>query len=104
MHATVRRYEGIDQTRKDEITKKVSEELIPRLSKLPGFNAYYLIESGSGVMTSFGIFENLTQGEESTRVAASWVRDENLASALPNEPKISDGEVVLQKTNGVLVA
>jgi hypothetical protein len=36
MHATVRRYEGVDQNRTDELTKKVGESLMPRLSKLPG--------------------------------------------------------------------
>ena len=39
MHATVRRYEGVDASRTDELTKKVNETLIPRLSKLPGFDA-----------------------------------------------------------------
>ena len=43
MHATVRRYEGIDQKFSDELTKKVGETLMSTLSKLPGFNGYYLI-------------------------------------------------------------
>jgi hypothetical protein len=34
MHATVRRYDGVDETRRDEPTKKVNEALIARLSKL----------------------------------------------------------------------
>ena len=38
MHATVRRYEGVDAGRTDELTKKVNETLIPKLSKLPGFD------------------------------------------------------------------
>ena len=37
MHATVRRYEGVDQGRTDELVKKVDETLLPSLSKLPGF-------------------------------------------------------------------
>ena len=45
MHATVRRYEGIDQTKKDELTRKVEESLMPTLSKLPGFNGYFLIDA-----------------------------------------------------------
>ena len=51
MHTTVRRYEGIDQTRKSELAKKVGENLLPRLSKLPGFNGYYLIDAEQDVMT-----------------------------------------------------
>ncbi|MDQ2983977.1 MAG: hypothetical protein M3R70_08665 [Actinomycetota bacterium] len=94
----MRRYEGIDQSRKDELTQKVREDLVPRLSKLPGFSSYFLIESGNGVLTSFGIFETSTQGEESSRVAANWVRDEKLESALPNGPKVTDGEIVVHQT------
>ena len=97
MYATVRRYEGIDQSRKDELTSKVEAELMPRLSKLPGFGRYYLIE-GKGVMTSVSVFDTSTQGEESSRIAADWLRDEKLDSALPNEPKITGGEIIAQLT------
>ena len=101
MHATVRRYEGIDQSSKDELTRKVDESLMPRLSKLPGFNGYYLIESGNGVFTSVGLFDDSTQAEESTRVASGWVVDQKLESILPNPPKVTTGEVIAHKlTNG----
>jgi hypothetical protein len=105
MHATVRRYEGIDQGSKDELTRKVRESLMPNLSKLPGFGGYYLIESENGVFTSFGLFDNSTQSEESTRVAANWVREQKLETIVPNAPKITSGEVVAQKlTNGSVQA
>jgi len=101
MHATVRRYEGVDQSRTDELTKKVDETLLPRLSKLPGFESYYLIEAGNGVMSSIGLFDNSAQADESTRVAANWVREEKLETALPNPPKITDGEVIVHKNGFV---
>ncbi|MGZ4307936.1 MAG: hypothetical protein ACXVRK_03670 [Gaiellaceae bacterium] len=101
MHATVRRYEGVDQSRTDELIKKVDETLLPSLSKLPGFEGYYLIEAGNGVMSSIGLFETSTQADESTRVAANWVRDEKLETALPNPPKITDGEVIVHKNGFV---
>ena len=104
MHATVRRYEGVDQGRTDELIKKVDETLLPSLSKLPGFEGYYLIEAGNGVMSSIGLFDTSTQADESTRVAANWVRDEKLETALPNPPKITDGEVIAHKTNGIVRA
>ena len=34
MHAIVRRYEGIDTKRTDELKRKVDESLTPRLKKL----------------------------------------------------------------------
>jgi len=105
MHATVRRYEGIDQGSKDELTRKVRESLMPNLSKLPGFGGYYVIESENGVFTSFGLFDNSAQAEESTRVAANWVRDQKLETILPNAPKITSGEVIAHKlTNGTVQA
>ena len=99
MHAIVRRYEGVDMNRTDEITKKVGETLLPSLSKLPGFSGYYLIEPENGVMTSIGLFDNSSQGVDSTRIASEWVRDENLESILPNAPKVTDGEVIAHKTS-----
>jgi hypothetical protein len=104
MHATVRRYEGVDTSRTDELAKKVDESLLPRLSKLPGFEGYYLIEAGNGVMSSIGLFDTSAQADESTRVAASWVREEKLETALPNPPKITDGEVIAHKKNGLVRA
>jgi len=104
MHATVRRYEGVDQSRTDELTKKVDESLMPRLSKLPGFEGYYLIEAGHGVMSSIGLFDTSTQANESTRVASEWVRDEKLDRILKNPAKVTDGEVIVHKTNGAVRA
>jgi len=104
MHATVRRYEGADTSRTDELTKKVGETLMPRFSKLPGFNGYFLIEAGNGIMTSVNLFETSTQADESTKISSEWIREEQLEQALPNPPKITDGEVIVHKTNGVLVA
>ena len=98
MHATMRRYEGVDQSRTDELKRKVADTLVPRLSELPGFSGYYLVDAGNGVMSSIGIFETSTQGDESTRVVATWVRDEKLESALPNPPKLTSGEIIAHKT------
>lgn len=33
MHATIRRYEAIDQTRTNELVKKAQDSLLPRLSE-----------------------------------------------------------------------
>ena len=103
MHATIRRYDGMDPNRTVELTGKVKESLVPKLSKLPGFKGYYLIEAGNGVMSSLGLFETPEQADESTKLAAGWIRDERLESAFPNAPKITTGKVVAQG-NGVPVA
>ena len=102
MHATIRRYDGVDENRTAELTGKVNETLVPKLSKLPGFKGYYLIEAGDGVLSSLGLFETREQADESTKVASGWVRDEKLETAFPNAPKITSGTVVAHQ-NGVTV-
>jgi hypothetical protein len=103
MHATIRRYEGVDAARTNELTGKVNEKLVPQLRKLPGFAGYYLIEADNGVMSSLGLFETAAQADESTKVVAQWIQDENFTSAMPNAPKITSGKVVAH-SNGVKIA
>ena len=98
MFATIRRYDSIDSARTDELVKKAEETLVPSLTELPGFNGYFLIEAGNGIMSSVSFFDTPEHADESTRVATNWVREQNLEKALPNAPKITSGEVVVQKS------
>jgi len=104
MHATIRRYEGVDMTRTNEVTGKVNEKLVPELRKLPGFAGYYLIEADNGILSSLGVFETSEQADESTKVVAKWITDENFTSAIPNAPKITTGKVVAHSNGIVAVA
>lgn len=104
MNATIRRYEAIDQNRTSELVKKTEDTLLPRLSEISGFKGYYLIKAGNGVFSSVGFFDSAEQAEESTRVAADWVREEKLETALPNAPKITNGEVVVHKARELVQA
>jgi hypothetical protein len=103
MHATIRRYEGVDTTRTNEVTSKVEETLVPQLRKLPGFAGYYLIEADNGVLSSLGLFQTAEQAGESSKVVSKWVTDENFDTAIPNAPKITSGKVVVH-SNGVPAA
>jgi hypothetical protein len=93
MHATIRRYEGVDVTRINEVVGKVNETLVPELRKLPGFAGYYLIEGSSGVLSSLGLFETSEQADESTMLVSKWISDEKFDVAIPNPPKITVGKV-----------
>ena len=99
MHVSIRRYESIDQSRKGELVKKVDEQLLPTLSELPGFNGYSLIDAGDGVITSVSFFESAAQADESTRLAANWLREQKLDAVLSTSPKITSGNVVVHKTH-----
>ena len=94
MHATIRRFEGVDMTRMNEVVGKVNETLIPQLRELPGFNGYFLIEADNGISSSLSLFETREQADESTKVVTKWISDENFSRAIPNPPKITSGKVV----------
>jgi hypothetical protein len=72
--------------------RRVGEGFVSILREMPGFVAYYWVDTGDGVMFSTSLFEDeeATAGiyeeqegvEESNRRAAEWV-EENLAQLLP---------------------
>ncbi len=103
MHATIRRYDGVNENRVAELTRKINETLVPKLKELPGFGGYWLIDAGNGIFSSMSLFETTEQGKESTKLVATWVRDEKLNEMIPNEPKITSGEVIV-RSDRVLVA
>lgn len=98
MYATHRRYEGIDQSRIEELSRKVNDSLIPKLSKLPGFKGYFLMEAGEGVVRSTTFFDTSSQAEDSSRVAAEWTQDEKLEKLVPNAPKVTVRKVIAHET------
>ncbi len=104
MFGTIRRYEAIDKTHTNELFKKAEDTLLPRLTELPGFNGYYVIDAGNGVVNTVSFFDTEAHAEESTRVAVDWVREEKLETALPNPPKMTIGEVVVYKTRELVEA
>jgi hypothetical protein len=104
MFATIRRYESVDQSRTSELIKKVDEGLAPRLREVPGFQGYYLVDAGDGVFTSIGLFDSAERAEESWQLASEWIREEKLETALPDKPKVTTGEVVVEKTGELVQA
>ena len=77
---------------------------MPQLRELPGFSGYYVIDAGNGVISSISLFETAEQAEESTKLVAEWITDENLDTAIPNAPKITSGKVVAHSDRMVAVA
>jgi hypothetical protein len=94
MYATVRHYEGIQDS--EEVAKRVRESFVPLISSIEGFIAYYFVDVGDGVMVSTSVFETQSHEEESNEAAAAWVK-ENVADLLPNPPTITAGHVVADK-------
>jgi len=55
-------------------------------------------------VSSLGLFETSEQADESTKVVAKWITDENLSTAIPNAPKITSGKVIVQSDRVLAVA
>ncbi len=95
MHTVIRQYQ-VDPGSVDEITRGVNEDLLPLIRDVSGFQAYYALDAGGGTIASVSVFEDRAGAEESSRVAADWIR-ENMASLFPNPPELLQGEVVVSE-------
>jgi hypothetical protein len=99
MHASIRRYEGVDSASVEEIIRRAGEGFVPIVSGVAGFVGYYIVDAGDGVLATISVFESEAAAEESNRAAASWVK-ENLAGLVPSPPQITAGEVRVTKLRG----
>lgn len=93
---TVRRYEGVTNTKEAE--RLVKEGFVPLISKLPGFISYYWTDAGSNVMISVSVYTTKEAEEESTRIAADFVK-QHMTALLPNPPRVTAGHVVVMAKN-----
>ena len=90
-YLTVRRYDGV--TNSKEAARRVQNEFIPLINKLPGFISYYWVDEGDNVMVSVSVYATREAEEESNRVAADFVK-KHIAPLLPQPPQITAGQVV----------
>jgi|SRR5919108_3560058 hypothetical protein len=96
MYGAVRRYDGVDESRRDELVAAIREDFIPRLSETPGLQAYYVIDAGGGVLASVTICDSREAAESSIRAAADFIREGGLGDVLPNPPQVTAGEVTVE--------
>jgi hypothetical protein len=94
MYAAIRRYEGVDRSRADEVRREINDEFLPMIRELPGYHGYWVIEAGE-VLVTFGLYETRDDAEQSTRMAKEFIRDHNLQDALPNPPQVTAGDVTV---------
>jgi hypothetical protein len=90
-YLTVRRYDGVTDSK--EAARRVQEEFIPRITKIPGFISYNWVDKGDNVMVSVSVYATREAEEESNRIAADFVK-QHIAPLLPNPPQITAGQVV----------
>jgi hypothetical protein len=88
MHTVIRRYEGAGNSA--EVARRAVEEFGPMLRDRPGFQGYYVVDAGDGVLATISVFETEEAAIETTSAAAAWVR-ENLPELAANPPQVTAG-------------
>jgi heme-degrading monooxygenase HmoA len=94
MYTVIRRYEGAGDS--TEVVRRAVEEFAPMLSERPGFQGYWAVDAGDGVLATITVFETEEAALESTTAAAAWVRE-----ALPELASLPP-QVTAGKTTGVM--
>lgn len=92
MFISVRRYQAEPRSA-GRIFSLVKESFLPIIRNAPGFNAYYIVDSGGTAITSISIFEDKEGATNSNMLAAEFV-EESLGDVLPTPPEIIEGKVV----------
>ena len=90
-YAVVRRYRN-SSTLADALAAR-QDEVHELMSSVPGFVTYYAVRDGDALVT-VTVCENEQGTTESTRRAASWIR-ENLPDADIAPPEITSGDVFI---------
>ena len=96
MHASVRKYQ-VDADEIDELSRRIAEAFVPRLSEIPGFAGYYVVDATHGIVITLTLGEDSAAVERSTELAAEFVRDE-LADLQVERVEAAHGEVTVSQT------
>ena len=91
MYVAVRRYQ-VKAGSIDELARRAQEGYVPLVSQVRGFVAYYGVAVGNESIVSVSVFQDQAGADESTRLAADWVR-QNIAEFLQGPPEVTAGEV-----------
>ena len=88
MHTVIRRYQGVLDSA--EVARRAVDEFAPQLRESPGFQGYWVVDAGNGVLATISAFDTEEQAAESVGAAATWVQ-QNIAHLIPNPPQVTAG-------------
>jgi hypothetical protein len=88
MHTVIRRYEGAADS--SEVARRAVEEFGPMLRDRPGFQGYYVVDAGDGVLATISVFETEEAALDTIPAAAAWVR-ENIPELADIPPQVTAG-------------
>jgi hypothetical protein len=93
MYTVIRRYQDVQNSA--EVARRAVEEFGPTLRDQPGFQGYWVVDAGAGVLATISVYDSEEAAAESSALSATWVQ-ENVANLVPSPPRVTAGE-----TNGV---
>ena len=91
MFISIRKYKTSDSA---EVARRVNEQFLERVSKVPGFRGYYLVDIGDSNLASINLFDTLEGMQESNKLGPAWAKE--AAAELLGPAEIHAGEVVAQ--------
>ncbi len=92
MFVVIRRYAA--GARASEVARRVGEGLVPVLTKLPGFRAYYCFVGEDGRPVSVSIVDSRAAAVVANDRAREWV-GANMADLIPDPPEVTMGEMLV---------
>jgi hypothetical protein len=97
-YLAIRQYQLAPGRTMEELHAAVESGFMPIVKQVSGFQEYFLVETGEGVI-SISVFADQAGAEESTAQAADWVQ-QNLADFFAGPPTVTTGSVWLHEVGG----
>jgi hypothetical protein len=91
MYGVIRRYRFDPQSSAD-IDHHVRIGIVRPIVEIPGFVAYYWLDTAEGMGIAVNVFEDQTGAEESNRVSADYLERHNLTEIV-GKPEIIAGAI-----------
>jgi Antibiotic biosynthesis monooxygenase len=92
-YGVIRRYR-IDPRNLERIVDRARNGFLPLVTHLPGFATYSILDAGKGTLVTLGGFTTPAGATESTRAAATFVK-EHLGTLVPDAPEVTSGLIKL---------
>ncbi len=74
MYTVIRTYHIIPGT-VEELLRQVQHSLLPLLSRVPGFHAYYVMQVADSQVAAISLFERLADAKAAVAQVAAWMRE-----------------------------
>ena len=96
MYTVVRNYK-IKEGAFDQLVQSLHEGFLTIISSVPGFVAYYFVNTGKDTVVTVSIFEDQGGAYQSIAAAAAWIK-EHVSTLVEGPPTIMAGDTPISLT------